>query len=153
MSALLSHRISRRQAVLYVGASTTTLGSCEAKPMTLPLDLVLFSYLIRPRFDVFVSGRGGHSSGVYPQTGGGTITGVGLPVGPQKVTWRFSDTGEKVSAKNMPQVKDVPRESIFLAVYIYPDDTVELVSSQNYPRHSSLGEAMISEMEAKRHGL
>ena len=118
--------------------------------MTITLDLVLFSYLPRPIFDVFVSGKGGHSSGVYPQTGGGTITGVQLPVGPQKVTWRYSDTGEKVTAKNTPEVKDVPRESVFLAVHIYPDDTVELVPSPHYPRPSSRGEEEIQKMGGKR---
>ena len=135
-----------------VGAGMTALVGCEAKPKTVSLDLVLFNYLDRPIFDVFVSGNGGHSTGVYPQTGGGTITGIQLLVGPQKVTWRYSDTGKKVTAKNTPELQDVPREAVFLAVHIYPDDTVELVPSQHYPRPSSRGEEETSKMESKGHG-
>jgi hypothetical protein len=133
------------------------LSACEAKPMTVTLDVVLFSYLDRPIFDVFANGEVGHGSGVYPQTGGGTISGVELKVGPQKITWRLGGpegmprNGETVTAKNTPELKDVPGSARYLAIHIYPDETVELLTTEHYPGLSPRGEIEVKKMETK-HG-
>ncbi len=119
--------------------------------MHVTLDVVLFSYLDRPIFDVFINGKVGHGSGVYPRTGGGTISGVQLPLGGQKVTWRYADTGETIVAKNVPELSDLSKDARYLAVYIYPDDTVELLTTPHYPRASPRGELEIRKLEAK-HG-
>lgn len=123
--------------------------------MTVTLDVVLFSYLDRPIFDVFVNGKVGHGSGVYPHTGGGTVSGVQLPLGPQKITWRLGGpegmprNDELVTAKNLPELKDVPKTARYLAIYIYPDDTVELATTNYYPTASPRGELEIERMRQK----
>lgn len=125
--------------------------------MTVTLDVVLFSYIDRPIFDAFINGKAGQSSFGLPAVGGGTIVGVQLPIGPQKVTWRLGGpegmarNGETVTAKNIPELKDVPRNARYLAIHIYPDDTVELLTSEHYPQPSPRGETEIQKWE-KKHG-
>ena len=146
---------SRRRSLFCAGLSLFIVSACEAKPMTVTLDVVLFSYLDRPIFDVFINGKAGDSSGVYPETGGSTISGVMIPLGPQRVTWTLGgpegmvDNGKIVAAKNQPLIKDVPSMSRYLAIYIYPDSTVELLTSQYYPGTSARGEAEIKILRAK----
>ena len=112
------------------------------------LDVVTFNYWNRPIFDVFVDGKSGDSSTAYPATGGSTITGVKLRTGPKTVTWRLDGrrgtprNGETVTAKNAPELVNVPRDHVFLAVHIYPDETVELITSRHYPQATAKGEAM-----------
>lgn len=118
--------------------------------MTVTLDVVTFNYLNRPIYDVFIDGKAGDSSTAYPATGGSTITGVRLALGPKVVTWKLDGkrgtprNGETVSAKNAPQLTEVPGDAVFLAVHIYPDETVELIPSRHYPRKTEKGIAMAS---------
>ena len=53
------------------------------------LNVILYNYLNRPIFDVFIDGKVGRGSDAYPSTGGGMITGVSFDLGPKKVTWRL----------------------------------------------------------------
>ncbi|MEO7577790.1 MAG: hypothetical protein ABIT83_09250 [Massilia sp.] len=125
--------------------------------MTVTLDVVVFSYLDRPIFDVFIDGKVGESSGVYPETGGSTVAGVALDLGPKKVSWRLDGpkgtarNGDTVVAKNALSLAPPPPGSKYLGVHIYPDDTAELVASQFYPQPSKRGETEIARLE-KRHG-
>lgn len=106
--------------------------------------MVVFSYLDRPIFDIFVNGRGGDSSGPYPQTGGSTISGVKFTVGPQTVSWVLDGpegtphNGETVLTKNRPVLEPMA-DARYLAVHIYRDNTVELVTSKFYPEESARG--------------
>lgn len=133
-----------------LGAMTLffSLPACQAVPMTVTLDVVTFNYLNRPIYDVFVDGKGGDSSTAYPATGGSTITGVSLTLGPKVVTWKLDGkrgtprNGETVTAKNPLQLTNVPKDAVYLAVHIYPDETVELIPSRHYPDATAKGEAM-----------
>jgi hypothetical protein len=131
--------------------------ACEAKPMTVTLDVVWFMYIDRPTFEQFINGKGGDSSFGMPAVGGSTISGVTLPLGPQKITWRLDGpggmarNGEQVTSKNIPELKDIPKSSRYLAIHIYPDDTAELLLSEHYPRPSQRGETEIEKWE-KKHG-
>ena len=116
--------------------------------MTVTLDVVTFNYWNRPIFDVFIDGEAGETSTPYPQTGGKTISGVQLRLGPKQVTWRLDGkkgtprNGEPVVAKNTPELRDVPPNAVFLAVHVYPDETVELIPSRHYPQATEKGKAM-----------
>ena len=118
--------------------------------MGVTLDVVLFNYLDRPIFDVYIDGKAGDSSDPYPATGGGTIAGVGLTSGPKKISWRLDGppgtprNGETVHARNSPRLDNVPREARYLSTHIYPDETVELVVSTHYPRATDKGRASAS---------
>lgn len=117
--------------------------------MTVTLDVVLFSYLDRAIFDVILNKTDIGVAGPWPYSGRGSMSGVQMPLGPLKVTWRFGDTGETVVAKNQPELKDVPRAAVFLGVHIYGDNTVELVPSQHFPEMSERGKDFDRQWEKK----
>ena len=124
--------------------------------MKVVLNVVLFSYLDRPIFDVFIDGKVGESSDAYPSTGGGMITGVSFDLGPKKVTWRLDGpkgmprNGETVANKNPLRLESVVPGAKYLGVHIYPDDTVDLIPSVSMPGKTARGIAMRDEMENRR---
>ena len=119
--------------------------------MKVVLDVVLFSYLNRPIFDVFIDGKVGETSDAYPSTGGGIFTGVPFALGPKKVTWRLDGpkgtprNGETVANKNPLRLDTVVQGAKFLGVHIYPDDSVELTTSVGVPDRTPRGIAMAQE--------
>lgn len=121
--------------------------------MNVTLDVVTFNYCNRPIYDVFIDGKSGDSSTAYPATGGSTISGVKLALGPKQVTWKLSGkrgmprNGELVMAKNRLSLINVARDARFLAVHIYPDDTVELITSRHYPEATDKGKAMAAAVQ------
>jgi hypothetical protein len=124
---------------------------CEAKPMKARLNVVLFNYLNRPIFDVFVDGKVGDSSDAYPATGGGIFTGVPFELGPKKVTWRLDGpegtprNGDTITNKNLLRLDTVIQGAKYMGVHIYPDYTVELTTSIGTPDWSPRGVAMARE--------
>jgi len=52
-----------------------------------------------------------------------------------------------VTAKNALELIDVPRDAVFLAVHIYPDETVELLTSRHYPDKTRKGIAMATDRQ------
>lgn len=138
----------RRMHMLGLAALLLTLWGCKTRPETVSLDVVTFNYLDRFIFNVYIDGEAGDSSTAYPQTGGSTISGVKLKLGPKHVTWTLDGpegtprNGETVTANNALQLTDVPSDHVFLAIHIYPDETVELLTSRHYPRATQKGIAM-----------
>ncbi|SEO63485.1 hypothetical protein SAMN05428959_1148 [Duganella sp. CF517] len=127
--------------------------------MRVVLDLVLFNYSDRPIFAVNVDGIGYEVSGAYPETGKSTTAGFALMLGPKIVTWKLDGpkgtpgNGETVQNKNalaLTQSQIVPGAK-FISVHIYPDDTVELVTSVHFPRTTARGEKAAAKMD-DRHG-
>lgn len=116
--------------------------------MRVPTNLVLFNYLDRPIYEVFIDGEAGESSSAYPATGGGTISGVKLKLGPKRVTWRLGGppgmprNGQQIEAINEVVLDGVPPDAVYLGVHIYPDYTVELLPSRHYPKRTEKGVAM-----------
>jgi hypothetical protein len=59
-----------------------------------------------------------------------------LVLGVQNVSWRLDGpegtprNGEMVAAKNSPVFEDVPKDIKWLALHIYPDNTVEIKLSE-----------------------
>ena len=113
--------------------------------MTVTLDVVLFSYLDRPIFEVIVGKHDVGVAGAYPYSGRGTMTGVQFSLGSQKITWRYTDTGETIIAKNTPELKDIPPNARYLAIHIYPDNTVEFIFTEHFPGLSPRGEKFNAE--------
>jgi hypothetical protein len=147
----------RRRRLSTAGLSFLFLSACEAKPMTVNLDVVLFSYLDRPIFDVYLNRTDIGVAGPWPYSGRGTMTGVQIPLGPQKISWRLDGpkgtpgNGETVTAKNLPDLKEVPGNSVFLGVHIYADGTVELIPSEHFPDVSARGQEFDTQWK-QRHG-
>lgn len=130
------------------------LSACEAKPMNAYLNISIFSYLDKPIFDVYVNKT---DFGEAPAQGfyGSNAVMLNQPItlGPQKVTWRFADTGKTVTAKNTPELKEIPSGVKWIALHIYADDTVELAFSKGTPDELSTvrGQKIIEAWE-KKHG-
>lgn len=115
------------------------------------LNVILYNYLNRPIFDVYIDGKVGTGSDAYPSTGGGMITGVPLDLGPKTVTWRLDGpkgaprNGETITNRNPLRLDTIVQGAIFLGVHIYPDDTVELTTAVAIPGRSARGVAMARE--------
>ncbi|WP_141758490.1 hypothetical protein [Duganella sp. HH105] len=98
--------------------------------MTIVAEAVLFSYLDRPIFDVVVGDTDVGVSGVYPNTGGGTISGARFSSGAQAVRWTLDGlqgtprNGEVVHAQNRPELAPPTAGEHYLSVHIYPDNTL-----------------------------
>lgn len=124
--------------------------------MKVVLSVVLFNYLDRPIFDVFVDGKMGFGSDAFPATGGGIVTGVGFELGPKKVSWRLDGpaetprNGETVFNKNPLRLDAVVPKAKYLGVHIYPDDTVELITSVGLHRATERGIVMHEQMQNAR---
>jgi hypothetical protein len=128
----------------------------KAKPKKVVLSVVLFNYLDRPIFDVFVDGKMGFGSDAFPATGGGIVTGVAFELGPKKVSWRLDGpagtprNGETVFNKNPLRLDAVVLKARYLGLHIYPDDTVELTTSVSLPDKTKRGVAMVEQSNNHR---
>lgn len=118
--------------------------------------MVLFSYLDRPIFDVHLNRTDIGVAGPWPYSGRGTMTGVRVPLGLQRISWRLDGpkgtprNGEAVVARNLISLWDVPRKSVFLGVHIYADDTVELMPSEHFPEISARGLELDAQWKRRR---
>ena len=97
--------------------------------------------------DVSINGEyAGGSFGKFGPggTGGKTVSGVPIQLGTQEIKWALSGgehqprLGEIIVRK--AELKALPRDHRFLAIYIYPDETVEVATSVHYPEDSKKGE-------------
>ncbi|WP_436872182.1 hypothetical protein [Acinetobacter haemolyticus] len=71
---------------------------------------------------------------------GNSTTVTPIKVGPQTVTWKDSKTGELHTAKNQLVIrKEQLKNKKYLALHIYPDDTVEVTTSNNLPDPTEKG--------------
>jgi hypothetical protein len=132
-------------------------GSSKAKRKHVTLDVVLFSYLSRPIIDVYLNRTRLGLAGPYPFSGNGTITGVDVQLGSQELRWRLDGpkgtpgNGDRITPVNTVSLDEVPAESRYLGIHIYPDYTVELVCSKHFPELSARGKAFDLEWQ-KSHG-
>jgi hypothetical protein len=138
---------SRRVCLASLVAAPFLNSACEGERTHGTFDVILFSYLDRPIFDVRVDGFDIGVAGEYPHSGGGSISGVFLKFGPHRVSWRLGGpkgtarNGERVQARNEPVLNAAPSNHRHLGVHIYADDTVEFVTSIHYPELSERGRA------------
>ena len=112
--------------------------------MNVILNVVLFSYLGRPIFDVRIR-CGGRDVGRLSKHGKGVIAGVEFTLGPRKVTWKLDGprgaprVGDTVVNKNPLELRDIIADASYLGVHIYPDETVEFTTSVMRPEFTANG--------------
>jgi hypothetical protein len=149
--------ITTRRGLLGAACCLLFVDICEAKPMHVVLNVVVFNYLNRPIFDVFIDGKVRETSDAFPDTGGGAVLDVELALGPKNVAWRLDGpkgmarNGETVTNKNPLQLLDVAPDARYLGMHIYPDDSVELTTSAQRPNKTSRGEIENAKL-GKMHG-
>ena len=74
--------------------------------------------------------------------GGGGMNTSPVKIGPQTITWKDAKTGEIHSAKNQVIItKEQLKGNKYLAAHLYPDDTVEVTTSNNWPNPTVKGNA------------
>ncbi|SFG12125.1 hypothetical protein SAMN05518865_108205 [Duganella sp. CF458] len=120
------------------------------------LSVVLFNYVNRPIFEVLLNGSDIGGAMAYGG-GGGIMTGETIPFGAQTLSWRLSGpegtprNGDTVMAKNALAIgkNQVPPNSRYLGVHIYPDDTAEFTFSQYIPEVSPRGETILAEVRKR----
>jgi hypothetical protein len=119
------------------------------------ITVVLYSFLDRPIFDIHLNGSDIGVSGPYGTTS--MVTGVEVPMGEQKLTWRLGGpkgrprNGETVALKNKVVISpsDIPSGAHYMGVCLYPDDTAEFSFSEFMPEYSVRGEAIMKDLEKK----
>jgi hypothetical protein len=140
----------RRETLLALLGWPFFISGCEAKPMHGTFEVVIFSYLDRPIFEVLIDRFEIGAAGEYPYSGGASMSGVSIKFGAHKVSWRTADKGETVHAANVPVLVPSPSGDRFLGVHIYPDNTVEFVTSQHFPELSERGREFDSDWRMKQ---
>lgn len=117
------------------------------------LDVVLYSYMNRVITDIFFNST---DLGVANKHGGtGTITGVLIPYGMQKLKWTLDGpegmarNGEKVTVKNEIIVTPdlIPKGTRYLGLHLYPDDTAEVTFAEYIPERTPRGEEILAEVK------
>jgi len=147
---------TRRRTLLQLGAVglicpvvTQASGFFSVKK-EIVVDILVFNYLNRPIFDVYLNGAmvgasASLSNSPYGQFG--TVAGVTVRNGPQRLTWRLDGpegtphNGDTVVANNSIDVlvADLSKYTETLGVHIYPDYTAELIFSNEMPHQSPRG--------------
>ena len=74
--------------------------------------------------------------------GGGGMNTSPVKIGPQTITWKDAKTGGIHSAKNQVIItKEQLKGKKYLAVHLYPDDSIEITTSNNWPNPTVKGNA------------
>lgn len=82
--------------------------------------------------------------------GGGMNTSP-VKIGPQTITWKDAKTGEVYTAKNQVIItKEQLKGMKYLAAHLYPDDTVEITTSLNWPNPTEKGLKWQEEMRKNK---
>ena len=71
---------------------------------------------------------------------GGGMSSEPVKLGPQTITWKDANTGEVHTSKNTVIItKEQLKGKKYLAAHLYPDDTVEIITSNNWPDPTEKG--------------
>jgi hypothetical protein len=111
------------------------------------MDAVLFSYLNRSIFEVYLNSKDVGEGG----SGHGIITGVTVPLGVQHLKWRDAGSGESHVTKNIIDLtlEQIPANANYIGIHIYPGDTFELTFSQYLPDPTERGQKIWDAEEKK----
>ena len=79
---------------------------------------------------------------------GGAMSTNSIKTGPQVITWKDAKTGKPHSAKNQVIItKEQLKGKKYLAAHIYPDDTVEVTTSNNWPNPTEKGIRWLNQLK------
>jgi hypothetical protein len=112
------------------------------------LDVEVFSYIDRVIVDIIFNGT---DLGVMNKYGGtGLITGVRIPFGVQTLTYTLGGPEgvirEHKAIKNtlMVSPEQIPPETQYLGLHLYPDNTAEIIFSESMPEESARGRKIMA---------
>ena len=80
--------------------------------------------------------------------GGGGMNTSPVKIGPQEITWEESNSYKLHQAKNQVTLAEEDlNEMKYLAVHLYPDDTVEITTSNNWPNPTEKGVKWLNQLK------
>ena len=83
---------------------------------------------------------------------GGGMSSEPVKLGPQTITWKDANTGEVHTSKNIVIItKEQVKGKKYLAAHLYPDDTVEISTSNDWPEPIQKGLDWRTEIWKKIH--
>ncbi|WP_426212571.1 hypothetical protein [Massilia sp. TWP1-3-3] len=159
---IISSGLARRQVVLKLVSLSLLhpLLACgksrKAMQKEMRFDVVLYNFFNSHIIDIHLNDS---DIGIASRHGStSVVSGVVVPMGLQKLSWRVDGragaprNGETVVIKNkvVLQASDVPANTRYMGVHLYPDETAEFTFSQYIPEVSARGEAILKESE--KHG-
>lgn len=119
------------------------------------LNVVAYNFMDRPILDILFNGEDLGVSGPFGLTG--TITGVRVPFGIQKLTWRLDGAegmprlGDTVTARNQLAVReqDLKPDTRYIGLHLYQDETAELTFSMHIPELTARGKEIMRTKQSK----
>lgn len=107
------------------------------KPEVVYMDVSAYAYTPYALNGMTINGRELMTAG-----GGGLTTGEVFDIGPQQISWESGKDGTVHTAKNTVILNKPKRDETYLGIHVYPDDTVELIPSSDWPKKTEKGRAM-----------
>ncbi|MDD9316370.1 MULTISPECIES: hypothetical protein [Acinetobacter] len=103
------------------------------------------SFHYDPSYNAYMVKLNGHEIG--GGFGGGMNTSP-VKFGPQVITWEESNSDKLHRAKNQVTLtKEDLKGMKYLAVHLYPDDTVEVTTSNNWPNPTEKGIKWLNQLK------
>lgn len=134
-------------------AERSTTQSPDKKTDFVFFDVSIYNYLNRSIFDIYLNKKDIGVASAFG--GGGLMTGVKVPLGPQSVSWRLGGpkdmegNGDTVHAANTLVLEAPPATHRYLGVHIYPDYTVELLPEEFWPEATERGRELYRQWKVK----
>ena len=106
------------------------------------------SFHYDPNYNAYMVKLNGHEIG--GGFGGGLNTSP-VKLGPQIVTWEESNSDRMHQAKNQVILtKEDLKGMKYLAVHLYPDDTIEITTSNNWPDPTEKGLKSLNKLRSEK---
>ncbi|QSX98461.1 hypothetical protein LSO07_13755 [Janthinobacterium sp. PLB04] len=131
--------------LIALGLSMPLVACGRAVPKYIVLDVVMYSYVDRVITDIIFNDTDLGVMNRYGSTG--TIVGVGIPFGIQKLQWTLG--GPKGTPRNGEVVitngkltisrQQIPDGTRYLGLHLYPDSTAEVTFDEFLPQRTQRG--------------
>lgn len=133
----MMNKMQRSNRLLLIFGLIFSLVGCFSLAPHATYYMATTSFKYDPRYtDYMMEVNGSEIGGGF----GKAISTNPIKVGEQLITWKDANTGKKHAAKNQVIImKEQLKGKKYLAAHIYPDDTVEITTSNNWPDPTEKG--------------
>ncbi|WP_445406595.1 hypothetical protein [Acinetobacter seifertii] len=138
----MMNKMQRSNRLLLIFGLIFSLVGCVSLGSNATYNMAATSFHYDPSYNIYMFELNDNEIG----TGGMNTSPI--KTGAQIVTWKNANTGEKHTAKNQVIItKEQLKGKKYLAVHIYPDDTVEITTSNNWPDPTEKGMKWMHELK------